>query len=292
MTTSHDSASRPQGYRGDLTLFFSLAFGVSWVAWATAWALGGPANSPAASGVHLIGAFGPLLAALGLRIRRGRRGEPAPAQVVRSGRGTLLWAPLLLVLASATVWAGVLLAQAAGGPALSLDGIKDTVGDAGGIVAFVAMMLVGGPLGEEPGWRGTVHPRMRATMGRFQAVLVLGVVWSVWHLPLFFLEGTVQYELGLATAGGVLFAVSVVPMAMLIGYAYERGGIVAAIAVHFAGNTTMVLLGVKAAETLALLLGLQALVAVLLLTFAPPRALPRTPRAGAVGAAPEPAVRV
>uniref|UniRef100_UPI0006E3CEAC CPBP family intramembrane glutamic endopeptidase n=1 Tax=Streptomyces albus TaxID=1888 RepID=UPI0006E3CEAC len=263
-----------------------------WVAWATAWALGGPANSPAASGVHLIGAFGPLLAALALRIRRGRRGEPAPAQVVRSGRGTLLWAPLLLVLASATVWAGVLLAQAAGGPTLSLDGIKDTVGDAGGIVAFVAMMLVGGPLGEEPGWRGTVHPRMRATMGRFQAVLVLGVVWSVWHLPLFLLEGTVQYELGLATAGGVLFAVSVVPMAMLIGYAYERGGIVAAIAVHFAGNTTMVLLGVKAAETLALLLGLQALVAVLLLTLAPPRALPRTPRAGAVSAAPEPAVRV
>ncbi|MEU2604560.1 hypothetical protein [Streptomyces albus] len=110
--------------------------------------------------------------------------------------------------------------------------------------------------------------------------------------PLFLLEGTVQYELGLATAGGVLFAVSVVPMAMLIGYAYERGGIVAAIAVHFAGNTTMVLLGVKAAETLALLLGLQALVAVLLLAFAPPRALPRTPRAGTVSAAPEPAIRV
>ncbi len=302
MTTSHISAlrpqssrpqnSRPQSYRSDLTLFLALAFGVSWAAWAVAFALGGPAGSAAASGIHLFGAFGPLIAALVLRVRRGRRGESAPAHVVRLGRSTLLWAPLLVVLASGTICLGSLLAQAAGGPTPSLEHAQDTVRDAGGLAAFVGAMLIGGPLGEEPGWRGTVHPRMRATMGRFQAGLVLGAVWAVWHLPLFFVDGTVQHELGLTSASGVLFAVSIVPMAMLIGYAYERGGIVAAIAVHFAINVTMVLLDAKAAETHALLLGLQALVTALLLAFAPPPSPPRTPGADAAARAePEPAVR-
>ncbi|MEK8171770.1 CPBP family intramembrane glutamic endopeptidase [Streptomyces sp. M19] len=51
-------------------------------------------------------------------------------------------------------------------------------------------MVVSGPLSEEPGWRGTAYPRMRASMNRFQVGLVLGVIWAVWHLPLFFIDGT------------------------------------------------------------------------------------------------------
>ncbi|WP_369203479.1 lysostaphin resistance A-like protein [Streptomyces sp. PU-14G] len=297
MTTSHASLSRPHSYRSDLALFLALAFGVSWAAWAAAFALGGPAHSAAAGGVHLLGAFGPSAAALVLRVRRGRRGEAAPAHAVRFQRSTLLWTPLLMVLAAATIFAGSLLAQQAGGPALSLEKAQDAVRDAGGLAAFVGAMLIGGPLAEESGWRGTVHPRMRATLGRYQSALVLGAVWSVWHLPLFFLDGTVQHTLGLASPSGILFAVSVIPMAMLLGYAYERGGVVAAIAVHLAMNATMVLLDVQVPETLALLIGLQALVAVLLLAFAPPPTRPRTHTADAVAntvadAVPQPAAHV
>ncbi|UNS98603.1 lysostaphin resistance A-like protein [Streptomyces tubbatahanensis] len=298
MPTSYDTsqvATRPRSYRSDLTLFFALAFGVSWAAWTAAFALGGPANSPAAAGVHLLGAFGPSAAALVLRVRRGRRGEAAPAHAVRFQRGTLLWTPLLMVLGAATVFLGSLLAQQAGGPTLSLERAQDAVRDAGGLAAFVGVMLIGGPLAEEPGWRGTVHPRMRASLGRYLTALVLGVVWSVWHLPLFFLDGTVQHELGLGSPSGILFAAGVVPMAMLIGYAYERGGVVAAIAVHLALNVTMVLLDVHIPETLAMALGLQALVAGLLLTFAPAPSptLPRTPETDvAADATPQPTMRL
>ncbi|CDR08649.1 CPBP family intramembrane glutamic endopeptidase [Streptomyces iranensis] len=256
----------PDRHRSDLILFMVIAFGVSWASWFTAVGLGGSATQTPTVLPYLFGAFGPLIGALVIRVRRGRRGEPAPEHVVRFRRTTLFWAPLLLALASATVLSAALLAHAAGGPALSWDDAKEVMRDAGGPAAFLVSMVISGPLSEEPGWRGTAYPRMRASMGRFQVGLVLGVIWAVWHLPLFFIDGTVQNELGLKSPSGVLFAVSAIPMAMLTACAYERAGVVASIAVHFAVNTTMVLLDVKAPVTQAMIIGVQAILVALLLT--------------------------
>ncbi|MEU9593796.1 hypothetical protein AB0D84_29355 [Streptomyces sp. NPDC048193] len=87
------------------------------------------------------------------------------------------------------------------------------------------------------------------------------------HLPLVFVDGAVQHDLGLATPSGVLFAASNIPMAMLVTAAYGRAGIAASIAVHFAVNTTMILLAVEEPKVQVMILGVQALtVTVLLLT--------------------------
>ncbi|MER7015587.1 type II CAAX endopeptidase family protein [Saccharopolyspora sp. NPDC000359] len=259
-------------YRGDLLLFMALAFTVSWASWFTAIGLGGSAMAPPAVVPYLLGAFGPLVAALVVRVRRGLRGEPVPEHAVRFRWQALLWAPLLLVLASATVLGPAFLAQVAGGPAVSPESALDVVANAGGPAAFLVSMVISGPLSEEPGWRGTAYPRLRASMGRFQIGLVLGVIWAVWHLPLFFINGTVQNQLGLDSPSGVLFAVSNIPMTMLTCYAYERGGVLASIAVHFSVNTTMVLLGVHAPVTQALIIGVQSIVVVLLLVTSRPQA--------------------
>ncbi|MGI5325351.1 lysostaphin resistance A-like protein [Actinomadura nitritigenes] len=268
-------------YRRDLILYLAIAFGVAWLSWAAAIGLGGsvedqgsPAYQP-----YVLGAFGPLIGALVIRIRRGRRGEPVPAHAVPTRRAALAWTPPLLLLAAAIVLAGALIAHQAGGPAITAQDARDAVDKTPGLPVFLFGILLTGPLTEEPGWRGTMLPRMRASMGRLRAALVLGVIWSVWHLPLFLVDGSQQQKLGLSSPSGLLFAVSVVPMCLLTVAAYERAGIAASIAVHFASNLTMVLLDVRAPVTMALIIGVQAIAALALLASAPARTPAPAPRA-------------
>ena len=50
---------------------------------------------------------------------------------------------------------------------------------------FVITFLLGGPLGEEPGWRGFALLRLQPLHGPLIGSLILGVLWASWHLPLF-----------------------------------------------------------------------------------------------------------
>ncbi len=42
---------------------------------------------------------------------------------------------------------------------------------------------------EEIGWRGFALPRLSKTMGRLRASLVIGAVWTFWHIPMFLGQG-------------------------------------------------------------------------------------------------------
>jgi membrane protease YdiL (CAAX protease family) len=59
---------------------------------------------------------------------------------------------------------------------------------------FVRVLFLGGPLEEELGWRGFALPRLQARRTAFDAALVLGLMWGLWHIPLYFVPGTGQYE--------------------------------------------------------------------------------------------------
>lgn len=43
-------------------------------------------------------------------------------------------------------------------------------------------------LGEEPGWRGFGLPTLQARYGALGGTLILGSIWALWHLPVFFVD--------------------------------------------------------------------------------------------------------
>jgi membrane protease YdiL (CAAX protease family) len=54
---------------------------------------------------------------------------------------------------------------------------------------FIMKFVLDAGLGEELGWRGFLLPRLQARYNALVSSLIVGVVWGLWHLPLFMLEG-------------------------------------------------------------------------------------------------------
>lgn len=60
------------------------------------------------------------------------------------------------------------------------------------------LLVLGGPLGEEAGWRGFILPRLQGSLGPLLASVAIGCIWAFWHLPNFFIPqmGTWQGSIG------------------------------------------------------------------------------------------------
>jgi len=82
-------------------------------------------------------------------------------------------------------------------------------------------LLILGPLSEELGWRGYAQDRLQARWSPQVASIILGIVWAFWHLPLFFIPGTSQHELGVPFIG---FFFSIVSMSLLFGWLHNHTG--------------------------------------------------------------------
>jgi uncharacterized protein len=58
---------------------------------------------------------------------------------------------------------------------------------------FGVVLVAGGPLGEELGWRGFALPRAQQVMSPVSATLLVALVWALWHLPRLTDPGSVQH---------------------------------------------------------------------------------------------------
>jgi membrane protease YdiL (CAAX protease family) len=87
------------------------------------------------------------------------------------------------------------------------------------VVNFVLVFLIGGPLGEEFGWRGFALPSLEARFSPLWASLILGIIWTVWHLPLFFISDSAQNNLPFG-----MYALLTIPLTLLVTWVYHGSG--------------------------------------------------------------------
>lgn len=126
----------------------------------------------------------------------------------------LLASIFIPVVATSIVWIGYSLYT---GQAL-LNLVAD-LSIAGVLVMFVDS-LIRGPLGEELGWRGYLQNELNKRFSLLKASLIVGVIWAVWHLPLWFISGYQGLDLLIYI---VSFAIGLIAFAVIIGFVYGRG---------------------------------------------------------------------
>jgi len=158
------------------------------------------------------------------------------------------------------VWYLLILAAAIAPPSVAKVAPSGAANEAGAAAgAAVAILIVGifAGLAEEPGWRGYTLDRLQTLYSALGASLVLGVIWALWHLPLFFIEGTYQNLLGPGSWQFWLFFVAILPGSVIYTWTYNntRRSVLAVILFHSFGNAAGELLSLEGAEQVAAFVG-------------------------------------
>jgi membrane protease YdiL (CAAX protease family) len=104
------------------------------------------------------------------------------------------------------------------------------------IPTITMILFVGGPV-EEFGWRGCLLPELRRRASFILVVLILGIIHAVWHLPLHFLNGTVQ-------AAIPIYEFILITIAITVSYAFifeYTKSLIPMILLHWSANVSSAL---------------------------------------------------
>lgn len=134
--------------------------------------------------------------------------------------------------------------MATGGSAPGMDQLKSLIAAPGMIPLAAFLSLMSGPWSEELGWRGFALDPLLRRFGAVSGSIVLGIIWAVWHLPLFFMPATWHGKMGFQLAGFWTFIVFSVGLSLVMTWVYQNTNrsILAAMLLHFTSNFTAQLL--------------------------------------------------
>jgi membrane protease YdiL (CAAX protease family) len=98
---------------------------------------------------------------------------------------------------------------------------------------FLICFLVYNGFDEEIGWRGLALPVLQRQLGSLGGNIVVGVLWALWHLPLFWLQGSYQYGDSI-----LLFVLLLTCWSIVMGMLVNKcgGSILVAILFHESAN--------------------------------------------------------
>lgn len=213
--------------------YLLVTFGWTWSVWWFAVLSGGTSFEVPLSLLFVLGGIGPALgSAFVLRGTDRAYRREVVRRLCDPKRISGYWWLALAAVAIVPGLAGYLAAVAAGRPP-----IADTPVTFATAAFNVGFGLAAGAV-EEPGWRGVALDRLRLRFAPAVAAFLIGIPWALWHLPLFFLEGTYQHALGFGSARFWLFNLFLVLLSVLYVWlcSGSRGSILIAILAHAGTN--------------------------------------------------------
>ncbi len=173
----------------NLLLFFVFSFIISWILWLPSVfvSLGIITSGP----IQILGnfaIFGPFITAFALTYTKGEEGEIK--RLFMSGWNIKFDKKWIITLFLPLFIGGLTFII------VSIVEPMDRFQYAPPIIMwipnFFLYYFIGGPFTEEYGWRGYALDRLQSKFNALFSSLILGLIWGLWHLPLFFIEGTVQ----------------------------------------------------------------------------------------------------
>lgn len=211
-----------------LARFVLMTFAISWSAWGIVLALGGdPNGGPATLVLWMLGGFGPPIGAIVAARADGRRQARDLLVRLLRWRVAVGWYVLMALPLVVAVAAVTILGWPTGPDASLISTALITM------PTFAVMAIAGGGL-EELGWRGYAVPHLQAKIGPFPAAVGIGLVWAVWHLPLYAMVDTTQ-----ADSNFGWFTLQAVALSILLTWIHNGTGssILLPVLFHAAVNT-------------------------------------------------------
>jgi membrane protease YdiL (CAAX protease family) len=197
--------------------YFVLAFAFTWALWVPAALEARGLISPLPVPATFLGAFGPLAAAMVVTaLESGRAGLRSLLDRVVRWRVAPVWYGVAILGPIALMLAAIALHVVLGGqpPSLGL-----LIGALPTLLIYIVYMMLTVALGEEVGWRGYALPALQARYSALIASLILGVMWALWHLPVFFNPDTFYSNLPFG-----LWLAYLIPFAVLITWVFNSAG--------------------------------------------------------------------
>ncbi len=227
--------------------FFALALGISWFFWI--WVIRFDWNVWKFPAILLgaFGLFGPAIAEIILINSHHDKEQwrdywQRVFDIKRIGNR---WHLVIWVLFPALNAVAILLSVLAGSSLPGFETAKILLSESWRIFPFVIFILLFGPLPEELGWRGYALDALQAKYNALVSSLILGVIWALWHVPLFFMKGTFQHDqLRFGTVNFWTYIIGPVIISVLFTWIYNNTGrsTLSAILFHFMINLTAELL--------------------------------------------------
>lgn len=92
--------------------------------------------------------------------------------------------------------------------------------------------LIQGPMGEESGWRGYLLPAIESKVGVVKGCLVVSLIWSLWHAPIWFLGA--GYSGAVLVQYIIVYFICIASVGFLIGICYHHcNNLIVPIWIHF-----------------------------------------------------------